>query len=822
MRSRRWLVSTIALLAVLLLAGRILSGWYVDYQWYAAHGGARLWLVRAIDFAILRGTAFVLATAFAFANLLAVRHSVRSLRLPRRVGNLEFSEEVSARILTGSALGLALVIGLLLALPHDDWMAVELVRNGQPFGETDPYFRLDLGTWMYHMPLEASVHLWAMIALVAMTVLVVFLYALTPSLRWDQGRLYVSGYVRRHLFALAVVLLLLLAWGYRLDAFGLLHEGTGPLGSISAIDHRVGIPSNLALALIAVAAAMLVAWAGWFGHVRVAFFTITVMLLSTLTVRQLVPAVAGRFVTAEDVEAKEQSYRGIRNAYTRRAYGVDEVDQVPAADDRTTAADVLRGASLWDGEALRRQIASSRRAARTNGDMGWEAQGGRLVALSVEQPLGPAATGGEPAWGLVRVAADVTDDRGDPAPRDHPELLDGQTLRGVLISDSATSYYVLSDTSSDIVGRQLVSLADRVAHAWHLQNPSLLRRRPGDPPLRVVLRRDVRDRVGTLYPFFSQGTRVVPLVWRDSLFWAVHLYAASDWYPLSSPYQLGGAEVRYLHHAGVALVNARSGRTTALPSPRAGPMAASWISRFPELFADAAMLDPELLAAIPPPVDAAWIVAQAMAQAGLRGEFDARGHLPSQPMDSLFVRASTPPFVDRVSGTLGIAVPVLEATEDVRGLVITTGGANATIRWERSPMPPRFSRLVAELHHATDSLRNDLRGTRPLAGSVRMLPSENGPVAIQSLYVVRPDGTMPVLVTALWRNGRVAVGRTLIEAAGLPEPTVSDEPLTPERFRRRVAELYESMREAMRRGDWSGIGAAYEALGRLLRSPRQP
>jgi len=820
--SRRWLLTTVALLAALLLAGRVLSGWYVDYQWYAAHGGGRLWLVRAMDFALLRGAAFLLASAFAFANLLAVRHSVRSLRLPRRVGNLEFSEEVSARILTGSALGLSLVIGVLLALPHDDWMAVELMRSGQPFGETDPYFRLDLGTWMYHLPLEASVHLWAIIALVAMTILVVFLYALTPSLRWDQGRLYVSGYVRRHLFALAAVLLLLLAWGYRLDAFGLLHEGTGPLGSISAIDHRVGIPSNLALALIAVSAAMLVAWAGWSGHVRVAFITITGMLLSTLTVRQIVPAVAGRFVTAVDVEAKEQSYRGIRNAYTRRAYGVDQVDPLPATDDHMAAGDVLRGASLWDGEALRREIASTRRGARPNGTMGWEVQGGRLVALSVQQPLGPGATGDAPAWGLARVAADVTDDRGSPVPRDHPELLDGQTIRGVLVSDSATSYYVLSDTSTEIAGRQLLTLTDRIAHAWHLQNPSLLKRRPGEPPLRVVLRRDVRDRVGTLYPFFAQGTRIMPMVWRDSLFWAVHLYAASDWYPLSSPYQLGGAEVRYLHHAAVALVNARSGRTTALPSPRAGPMAASWISRFPELFADAAMLDPELLAAIPPPVDAAWIVAQALAQAGMRGEFDARGHLPAQPMDSLFSWLSTPPFVDRVSGTLAIAIPILEATEDVRGLVIATGGPNATVRWERSPTPPRFSRLVAELHNASDSLRTALRGTRSLPGPVRMLPTEAGPIAIQSLYAVRPDASMQVLMTALWRGGRVAVGRTLIEAAGLPEPSVSDEPLTPEDFRRRVAQLYESMREAMRRGDWSGIGAAYEALGRLLRSPRQP
>jgi hypothetical protein len=62
-------------------------------------------------------------------------------------------------------------------------------------------------------------------------------------------------------------------------------------------------------------------------------------------------------------------------------------------------------------------------------------------------------------------------------------------------------------------------------------------------------------------------------------------------------------------------------------------------------------------------------------------------------------------------------------------------------------------------------------------------------------------------------------GRTIIDAAGLPNPIAADPALSPEDFRRRVASLYESMREAMRRGDWSGLGAAYEALGRLLRSP---
>jgi hypothetical protein len=115
-----------------------------------------------------------------------------------------------------------------------------------------------------------------------------------------------------------------------------------------------------------------------------------------------------------------------------------------------------------------------------------------------------------------------------------------------------------------------------------------------------------------------------------------------------------------------------------------------------------------------------------------------------------------------------------------------------------------------------------MRVTRPLTGAIRILPTSEGFVAIQTSYVVRPDGVPQVLATAIHRGDRTVTGRTLMEAAGLPDPVVVDVPLTPEDFRRRVSALYEAMRDAMRRGDWSGIGSAYEALGRLLRAPRQP
>jgi len=40
-------------------------------------------------------------------------------------------------------------------------------------------------------------------------------------------------------------------------------------------------------------------------------------------------------------------------------------------------------------------------------------------------------------------------------------------------------------------------------------------------------------------------------------------------------------------------------------------------------------------------------------------------------------------------------------------------------------------------------------------------------------------------------------------------------------LRARATRLYEAMRDAMRRGDWTAFGEAYDALGALLgRAPR--
>ena len=89
MTTRRWLMSVLVAAAVLLIVGRSLAGVYSDYLWYEALGAGALWRVRMGSVAAMRIGSGVVAALFAFLNLFAVRQSVVSLVLPRRLGNLD-------------------------------------------------------------------------------------------------------------------------------------------------------------------------------------------------------------------------------------------------------------------------------------------------------------------------------------------------------------------------------------------------------------------------------------------------------------------------------------------------------------------------------------------------------------------------------------------------------------------------------------------------------------------------------------------------------------------------------------------------------------
>lgn len=810
MTSRRVLLGTLAAAALVLVAGRWGAALYTDYLWFASLGAAEVWSARLWTTAALEAGSFAVATLFAFINLYAVRRSVVSLVLPRRIANLEIGEEVSSRYLFWSVVALSAAVGIATMLPTDGWTEALLAVIGRPFGEADPYLGTDLGFFVYWLPFELTLHYWAILLYVLVVGLVVLLYALTPSLRWERGRLFASAYVRRHCIMLGGVLLLLLAWSYRLGAYELLSSGSGVDGAFTLIDQAVVLPAMLLLGMVSLCAALVVLWAGWTGQVRLAFIAVGAVLVLSVVGRTLAPALVRQLMNPAAAAAQERAYLGTRLGYTRRAFGVDRIRPETLGTGFRDARTLAPRVALWDGATLAAAAQRLRRVRVVGSGTGWQASDSTLTALLVEHSS-DAAGEARDVWGVRRVDPTTADERGMPV-RDPRGSADELVLPEPAVYDSAPAYSVLSDSLHRLAGVEMASTLSRLAHAWSLQNFRLLfGTLPADRPV-IVRHRDVRDRLHELAPFLAQGSEVVPLVARDTLYWIVELYAAGDAYPLAHHVTLLGAERAYLQHAATAIVTAGSGRVRLLEAPAADAVTASWRHRFPSLFVGAAGLPSGLLDVLPPVTDGARAQALAFAVAGFRRDsLEPRHFAAPDGADSAAAREP----VRVVLPGLGLAAlqPLLDGQDRVRGVVAAVGGTLRGTSWlPVASDEQRWGAVVDRLRLADTTLREPAVIHPP----VRVLPVGGRPLYLQSAFQWRPGGSPALLRVAVLTADSLRSGGTLAAALGTAAEAAAVAQSPPGTVR--AGALYDAMRRALAAGDWRTFGLAFDSLGLVLRS----
>ncbi len=319
------LTAAIAAAAAVLLLGRGAAILYSDREWYVNLGAASVWNARVWSSGWLFGSAIILGTAFAWINLSAVRKSVASLIVPKRLANVEFGEEVPSarlRVLTGAvSIGVALLS--LASLPS--WTGLALWRSNVVFAEADPYFSLDLSHFVAWLPLEIGAYQWCVTLFAITTILVIALYALTPSLSWDSVGLHVTPHARRHISTLGAVLLLLAAWGFRLDAFRELIHGSGLDGVLTRTDHVWIIPLDLALSLISIGAGVVLLVAGWMGQTATAFTSVSVVIAGTIASQLVGPWISGRIAREPANASQERPYMETRADFNARAFPPEPV-----------------------------------------------------------------------------------------------------------------------------------------------------------------------------------------------------------------------------------------------------------------------------------------------------------------------------------------------------------------------------------------------------------------------------------------------------------------------------------------------------------------
>jgi uncharacterized membrane protein (UPF0182 family) len=127
----------------------------------------------------------------------------------------------------------------------------------------------------------------------------------------------------------------------------------------------------------------------------------------------------------------------------------------------------------------------------------------------------------------------------------------------------------------------------KLLFAIYLQDWRMLFTRDFTPDTRILLRRNINERIKAIAPFLYYDRDPYLVVAqkdeqdRDNLYWLVDAYTISDHYPYSDP---GENNFNYIRNSVKVLINAQNGHTNFYIADERDPLIQVWQKIFPELF----------------------------------------------------------------------------------------------------------------------------------------------------------------------------------------------------------------------------------------------
>jgi uncharacterized membrane protein (UPF0182 family) len=880
MSRRRVAGYAVAAAFVVLFGGRYLAIRYTEASWFADLGLSReYWsrLLHEVGWQLAVATA---ATLWYAAQTFGVYRSIGAVHLPRRVGDLEIAEAVPRRTLRWIAAALAVLLGIVTAATFADVPdLVALARHATPLGIREPVLGRDASFYLATLPLLETLHLVALALVLFGCFVAGTLYALTGSITYGARRLRMTPHARVHLVVLAACLALVLAWGFQLDAYGIVGGGGSADGALSAADRAIRLPMSTALAALS-----LVVAAGSVATLRLQRGGLLLAAWGTLAVL----GVLGRFAAPRLWEA----WRGrpdpevaaalaqYADRYSRAGLGIlDTVSEErlaasPAVPDDSIAAlgRELRGVSPWTlepgllGAALSAALPDSTRPRMwtvTVDAYGGDSGESKLVAVAVPEtdPLGLERSQRGPDWTALHrgplswagaPVAVAADEAGGLFFLTRPDLPAGSAAPVPLALPPGRIRYLAHAAESAIVGPdeaapsggpaglRLGGLLRRLLLAWALQSPPLVDKRTSVAD-RLLVWRDVPGRLERLYPFASfDAPRAVVL--NERLVWVADGYLASARFPLADHVPWDGEMVNFLRAAYVATVDAVSGRTrlylrppdlafaaalaqgygvAPLPSDSLGSALRAHLGYPEQLFAaQAAMLARHRGEA----GDERWVVARRASEEATAAE-TASANEPDVVQALLSLQGGPPslwrlaPFDDAAGNAL-VAIAAGAARADGTPwlrLLLLDGGKFPTVAAaaSRFASAPAVVAAVAGAAGPDGAVRRSAVAALPAAGTVAYL---------QFLFASQRRAQEPLMPrgTTLLASGRLGIGEDVASvagelAAGRGMPAAAAVAAAASLTEARAA--FAALDSASRRGDWAGFARAYEALRRVLGSP---
>jgi uncharacterized membrane protein (UPF0182 family) len=643
-RRRGRFLRILAVLAGIVFGGRTALSYYVDVLWFGSLGyGHVFWKTLSLQWGIF--AAFAAATfLILYGSFLALKrahlpdlpsgHTIliggQSLKLP--------VEPVLRLIALGVSLAIAAATGAGMMV---EWPTLALFWNAPraASGVVDPIFGKSLTFFLLALPAWQLIAGWLITLAVIICILAAFFILITGGSRVLTGRL--SRYVAlpwRGLSVTLAFLLLILAMRVYIGRFERLLDDHTIFGGVTYTDAHVALTGMLLVCVaLLLGAAIAAVNAVRVPRGRWLVAAILPAVVCYITVQGIAWYVSS-FIVKPNELVREKPYILYNTNLTRQAYRLDQVMQrefpaettVEAADPANNQA-TLQNIRLWDWHALQdtlRQI----QEIRTYYDFPdididrYEINGTtREVMLATRElnvdklpessrnwinekliythgygvtmnPVNGFTPEGLPTLILSNMPVQSTV-RGLTVTR--PEVYFGElTNTDVYVKTQQKEFNYPQGQTNNLTsyeGNGGILLGGFLRRMVIALDQGDLAKLPFSDDVnkdsRLLMRRNVRDRVSALAPFLTYDPDPYIVLGDDGrLSWIMDAFTISDSYPYSTHYRLGNDLINYMRNSVKVVVDAYDGTTTFYVFDTDDPIIATYRAIFPSLFKDASTM----------------------------------------------------------------------------------------------------------------------------------------------------------------------------------------------------------------------------------------
>lgn len=895
-RARTALILLVILFIWIALAGGI--SLYIEGLWFESVG----------YFSVFQTTLFWKFLAFLGGFLLTTAVVGLNFWLASSSGEGRFpvQEEWAEWIRQKDSLMLRILIAVVGVLggvlTYNLWLPMLQYLYQQPVGDVDPIFGRDLSFYFFTLPLWNFAIQFLLALILLSFVGSAFNYVARGHVHiWNRGSIGLTRQARNHLILLATLFFLLLAVLFWLNRFGILYSTSGVVFGAGYADVYGTLVTYWILIVLAVLTAVscLIALKS---NIKPAIFAILGFVAAFVLVG-FYPTLLQTFVVSPNELEMETPY--IRNNIDRtlKAYRLDQIEtsDFAAAQDLGPEAleqnqGTLRNIRLWDWRPLQ-DVYNQLQSIRLYYDFvdvdidRYVIEGNyRQVMLSARELDFSRISSTAQNWinqhfmythGYGVCLSPVNEVTSEGLPnlfiKDIPprSTVDLTITRPAIYYGEKTDYpvfvrttqpefdYPIGDQNATTTyeansGVPIDSFFMKLLFAWDLGIYQILFTDYFTQESKVLLNRNIRERVATIAPFLSYDADPYIVIDDGRLVWIQDAYTTTNRYPYSEPLERGSARAfNYIRNSVKVTIDAYTGEVRFYIADLEDALVQTYAAIFPGLFRPLSEMPDSLKDNLRYPDDFFEIQRRVFRRYHMKDPVvfynqEDLWEIPNeiyrgteQIMESYYVIMTLPgasseefvlltPFTPKNKNNMIAWLAARSDGEHYGKLILfqfpkqelTYGPMQIEARIDQNPDISQLITLWSQ------------KGSQVIRGNLLVVPVEESILYIEPLYLQADKSEIPELtrVIVVFSN-RVALGETLQEAlqlaigTHLPEdqltqtsiqetgPQVSGPGLPPAELSALIEQantLFEQGQQYMRDGNWSGYGESQRELQQVL------